>query len=190
MSDSSDMSANSTPPDIRQEANETYDTLLSSKSKSKYETCYKKFMDWTLVNGIKNISENVLTAYTKLCSFLKLKSIGYKTKKSKNLTPEQIKHFLLKAPNREYPFTKDLEMVIKCLICKAPFKKGENRSYHRIPKKLERKRKWLLAIGKDFVIRNTHICSDHFVKSDFILKPSGVKYLKHYYLNIENIDHT
>ncbi|KAJ8967799.1 hypothetical protein NQ317_013587 [Molorchus minor] len=38
----------------------------------------------------------------------------------------------------------------------------------------ERKTKWLSAIGKDFVIRNTHICSNHFVKSDFILKPSGV----------------
>ncbi|KAJ8979476.1 hypothetical protein NQ317_009463 [Molorchus minor] len=136
-----DMSLNSTPPDIRQEANETYDTLLPSKSKSKYETCYKKFMDWTLVNGIKNISENVLIAYMKklscdikpstlwttysmlktminiknnidisiypkLRSFLKLKSTGYKTKKSKILTPEQIKHFLLKAPNREYLFTK------------------------------------------------------------------------------------
>ncbi|KAJ8978946.1 hypothetical protein NQ317_003007 [Molorchus minor] len=26
----------------------------------------------------------------------------------------------------------DLEMVIKCLICKAPFKQGENRSFHRL----------------------------------------------------------
>ncbi|KAJ8985899.1 hypothetical protein NQ317_010656 [Molorchus minor] len=33
----------------------------------------------------------------------------------------------------------DLEMVIKCLICKAPLKKGENRSFHRIPKKLREK---------------------------------------------------
>ncbi|KAJ8985022.1 hypothetical protein NQ317_016933 [Molorchus minor] len=94
MSDSSDMSLNSTPPDIRQEANETYDTLLPSKSKSKYETCYKN--------------------YPKLCSFLKLKSTGYKTKKSKIVTPEQIKHFLLKAPDREYLFTKWVVEKIYC----------------------------------------------------------------------------
>ncbi|KAJ8985412.1 hypothetical protein NQ317_017041 [Molorchus minor] len=144
-----DFTLYSTPPDIRQEANETYDTLLPSKSKSKYETCYKKFMDSTLMNGIKNISENVLTAYMKklscdikpstlwrtysmlktminiknnidissypkLCSFLKLKSTGYKTKKSKILTPEQIKHYLLKAPNREYLFTKWVVEKIYC----------------------------------------------------------------------------
>ncbi|KAJ8984854.1 hypothetical protein NQ317_013055 [Molorchus minor] len=163
MSDSSDMSLNSTPPDIRQEANETYDTLLPSKSKSKYETCYNKFMDWTLVNGIKNISENVLTAYMKklscdikpstlwttysmlktminiknnidissypkLRSFLKLKSTGYKTKKSKILTPEQIKHFLLKTPDREYLFTKKSGNNLTLTLIEKQFRKHKFQS--------------------------------------------------------------
>ncbi|KAJ8981070.1 hypothetical protein NQ317_007207 [Molorchus minor] len=33
--------------------------------------------------------------------------------------------------NNVFP-TRDIEMVIKCLICKALFKKGENRSFHRL----------------------------------------------------------
>ncbi|KAJ8980674.1 hypothetical protein NQ317_013286 [Molorchus minor] len=50
-----------------------------------------------------------------------------------------------------YSQIQDLEMVIKCLICKAPFKKGENRSFHR-------KRKWLSAIGKDRLYRQVSTC--------------------------------
>ncbi|KAJ8979176.1 hypothetical protein NQ317_018998 [Molorchus minor] len=65
---------------------------------------------WTTYSMLKtmiNIKNNIdISSYPKLCSFLKLKSTGYKTKKSKILTPEQIKHFLLKAPYREYLFTK------------------------------------------------------------------------------------
>lgn len=141
MSDSSDESINCTPPDIRLAAKETYNTLLPQKSKSKYELCYKKFMDWILVNGIKHISENVVTAYMKKMSgeikpstlwttysmlktminvknnidistypklrcFLKLQSTGYKSKKSKILRPEEIKKFLLEAPDHDYLFTK------------------------------------------------------------------------------------
>ncbi|KAJ8979835.1 hypothetical protein NQ317_009594 [Molorchus minor] len=123
----------------------------------------KKFMDWTLENGIKNISENVLTAYMKklscdikpsalwttysmlktminiknnidissypkLCSFLKLKSTGYKTKKSKILTPEQIKHFLLKAPNREYLFTKKSGNNLTLTLIEKQFRKQKFQS--------------------------------------------------------------
>ncbi|KAJ8973215.1 hypothetical protein NQ317_013447 [Molorchus minor] len=53
-------------------------------------------------------------SYPKPCSLLKLKSTGYKTKKSKFLTPEQIKHFLLKPPDREYLFTKRVVEKIYC----------------------------------------------------------------------------
>lgn len=145
MSDVSDCDSsddlNDTPSDINLDVKETYSTLLRQKTKSKYEFCYKKFMEWTLVNGITNISENIVTAYMKkmsseikpstlwttysmlktminiknnidistypkLRNFLKLQSNGYKSKKSKILTPEQIKKFLLEAPDVEYLFTK------------------------------------------------------------------------------------
>ncbi|KAJ8968840.1 hypothetical protein NQ314_002067 [Rhamnusium bicolor] len=68
MSDSSEESINDTPPDIHLAANETYETLLPQQSKNKYEFCYKKFMNWTLANGIENTSENVLTDYVKKLS--------------------------------------------------------------------------------------------------------------------------
>lgn len=141
MSDSDEETINSTPPNIRLEANQTYEALLPEKSKSKYELSYKKFMDWMLEHEVKNISENVLTAYMKylskdlrpstlwttysmlrtmlnikknvdistyckLKSFLKLKSSGYKPKKAKILTSEEMKTFLLEAPDEEYLFTK------------------------------------------------------------------------------------
>lgn len=67
-SESSDESMNGTPPDIRATANEMYETLVPQKSKTKYECTYKKFMDWTSINKIKSISENVVTAYMKKLS--------------------------------------------------------------------------------------------------------------------------
>lgn len=48
-----------------------------------------------------NISE-----YLKLKAFLKRTSDGYKPKKSKTLTSEQIHQFLFKAPDDKYLFTK------------------------------------------------------------------------------------
>jgi hypothetical protein len=59
-----------------------------------------------------NISE-----YLKLRAFLKRKSDGYKPKKSKTLTSEQINQFLLKAPDDKYLFTKvDTFRVIPCQV--------------------------------------------------------------------------
>ncbi|KAJ8977497.1 hypothetical protein NQ317_017115 [Molorchus minor] len=43
---------------------------------------------------------------------------------------EQIQHYQRELEDLRVQL-QDLEMVIKCLICKAPFKQGENRSFHR-----------------------------------------------------------
>ncbi|KAJ8956854.1 hypothetical protein NQ318_014269 [Aromia moschata] len=70
-------------------------------------------------------------------------------------------------------------MVRKCFVCEVPFRKGENRSFHRFPKNLERRRAWRLGIGKynAIISINTYVCSDHFLETDFVTKPSGLKYL-------------
>ncbi|KAJ8983478.1 hypothetical protein NQ317_014936 [Molorchus minor] len=69
-------------------------------------------------------------------------------------------------------------MAIKCLICKAASKKGKNRSFHRFPKCMERRRKWVKALAIENLPRNTFVCSDHFTPGDFTTKPSGVLWLR------------
>lgn len=65
---------------------------------------------WTTYSMIKsmlNIKNNTdISKYAKLQAFLKLKSSGYKSKKSKVLTAKEINTFLLEAPDDKYLFTK------------------------------------------------------------------------------------
>jgi hypothetical protein len=65
---------------------------------------------WAIYSMLRmtiNLKNNVdISKYPRLCSFLKRKSDGYRPKKSKILTPQQIKEFLSSAPDKEYLFTK------------------------------------------------------------------------------------
>jgi hypothetical protein len=58
-----------------------------------------------------NINHNIrLGKYTKLLAFLKRKNAGYKPKKTKILSKQQVDNFLHNAPNEKYLATK-----VKCL---------------------------------------------------------------------------
>lgn len=65
---------------------------------------------WTTYSMLKTMLKsrnNIdISTYTRCLSFLKFQSSGYKCKKSLTLTSEQIRRFLLEAPDREYLFTK------------------------------------------------------------------------------------
>lgn len=65
---------------------------------------------WAIYSMLRttiNLKNNVdISKYPKLCAFLKRKSDGYRPKKSKILTPQQIREFLSSAPDEEYLFTK------------------------------------------------------------------------------------
>lgn len=52
-----------TPPNITKAAEEASTSLLPVKSRERYETVYRKFMEWRLRNNIKSFSENVMLAY-------------------------------------------------------------------------------------------------------------------------------
>lgn len=53
----------STPPDVLEQATSAATQILPEKSRSRYETLYKKFMDWRLEKNVTSYSENVLLAY-------------------------------------------------------------------------------------------------------------------------------
>ncbi|XP_044262163.1 multifunctional protein ADE2 isoform X3 [Tribolium madens] len=62
---------------------------------------------YSMLRTTLNLKNNVdISKYFKLGAFLKRKSDGYKPKKSKTLTPQQIKEFLSSAPDKDYLFTK------------------------------------------------------------------------------------
>ncbi|KAF2883947.1 hypothetical protein ILUMI_22239 [Ignelater luminosus] len=54
---------------------------------------------------------NYITNYGKLKAFLKRKSGGYNSRKSKTLTPEEIKTFIKGAPNDQYLLVKAVLVV-------------------------------------------------------------------------------
>lgn len=72
---------------------------------------------WTTYSMLKTmlkLRNNIdISTYTRCMSFLKFQSSGYKCKKSLTLTSEQIKRFLLEAPDQEYLFTK-VSFSCKC----------------------------------------------------------------------------
>jgi hypothetical protein len=60
-----------------------------------------------MLRSTLNLKNNIdIRKYPKVCSFLKRASDGYKPKKSKTLTPQQIQEFLTTAPDEKYLFTK------------------------------------------------------------------------------------
>jgi hypothetical protein len=65
---------------------------------------------WTTYSMLRttlSIKENVdISKFCKLRSFLKLKSSGYKSKKSCVLSSNQIKQFINEAPDNKFLFTK------------------------------------------------------------------------------------
>lgn len=52
-----------TPPEVRAAAEANTLHLLPSKSKSRYEQSYNKFMNWRKANKVRSFSENILLAY-------------------------------------------------------------------------------------------------------------------------------
>lgn len=130
-----------TPPEILEKAANTTEKLLPTKSRTRYEIVYQKFMDWRIKNKINSFSENVLLAYfgdlmeqfkpssiwaiysmlrtvisiknnvnietyPKLKAFLKRQSEGFKSKKSKIFSSDEISKFLNEAPDSQYLLTK------------------------------------------------------------------------------------
>ncbi|XP_064212309.1 uncharacterized protein LOC135265892 [Tribolium castaneum] len=62
---------------------------------------------YSMLRTTLNLKNNIdISKYPKLCKFLKNKSSGYNPKKSRILTPEQIKEFLCSAPDENYLFSK------------------------------------------------------------------------------------
>ncbi|RVE54348.1 hypothetical protein evm_000833 [Chilo suppressalis] len=75
---------------------------MSEKLKS--PTLWTKF---SMLKSILGIHHNIdMTKYSKLIAFLKRKSEGYKGKKSKTFSPDQIKKFMSEAPDKIYLFSK------------------------------------------------------------------------------------
>src|SRR5699024_657112 len=52
-----------TPPEIKDSANEAIANLLPEKSKARYESTYRKFLEWCKRHKVKKYSENCLLAY-------------------------------------------------------------------------------------------------------------------------------
>jgi len=137
-----------TPPEILEQAATTSNNLLPMKSKDRYESVFKKFMNFRSQNHVKSFSENVLLAYfgniskefkpsslwaiysiirnmlsikenidiatyPKLKVFLKRQSDGFRSKKSKTLTAEEINRFIKEAPNESYLFMKVRAKLLK-----------------------------------------------------------------------------
>ena len=51
------------PNEISDKCNEAKGQLIPSKSKERYEKEYQEFCSWKAVNGVKEVSEDVLLAY-------------------------------------------------------------------------------------------------------------------------------
>lgn len=65
------------------------------------------WVKYSMIKSTLNIYNEVdITKYSKLIAFLKRNSQGYKGKKSKTFTAEQINKFLNEAPDTLYLFTK------------------------------------------------------------------------------------
>lgn len=71
---------------------------------------YKPSSLWSIYSMLKstlNIKNDIdISTYPKLKAFLKRRSSGYKAKKAKILTADQINKFIVNAPNEEYLFLK------------------------------------------------------------------------------------
>ncbi|KAJ8910029.1 hypothetical protein NQ315_003459, partial [Exocentrus adspersus] len=68
----------------------------------------------------------------------------------------------------------------KCDVCDYKTVRSDRMRRHKFPKNKERRNSWLaiLGISESMITNYTVVCSDHFRENDFILKPSGLKYLR------------
>lgn len=66
---------------------------------------------YSMIKTMLNVKHNIdLSKFSKLTSLLKRKNVGYKPKKSKVLTAEQVDKFLMEAPD-------DTFLMVKVSIC-------------------------------------------------------------------------
>lgn len=72
------------------------DKSQSAKSSTLWST-------YSMLKSTININENIdITRYSKLVPFLKKKSVGYRSKKSKVLTRDDVQRFLVEADDENY----------------------------------------------------------------------------------------
>lgn len=53
--------------------------------------------------------------------------------------------------------------------------------FDRFPNNPSKRKPWLYALGmseRSFLQKYTYVCSEHFHVQDFVIKPSGVRYLR------------
>jgi integrase len=82
----------------------TYFNHLSNNEHLKSSTLWSHY---SMLKAELNINHNIrLGKYTKLLAFLKRKNAGYKPKKTKILSKQQVDNFLHNAPNEKYLATK------------------------------------------------------------------------------------
>ncbi|CAG9813048.1 unnamed protein product [Phaedon cochleariae] len=73
-------------------------------------------------------------------------------------------------------------MVMKCFVCSAEWNRNSFRTFHRIPKDSEKRRRWAEFLGLTDNYTNmdiVRVCSAHFPVDDFIMKPGGKRCLKY-----------
>ncbi|KAJ8916922.1 hypothetical protein NQ315_013393 [Exocentrus adspersus] len=92
-----------TPTEIREVANNTIGQLLPTE-KFQSSTLWKTY---SMLRTTLNIKHNInISKYLKLKSFLKRKSVGFRAKKSKVLSAQEVNTFIKEAPNEIHLGTK------------------------------------------------------------------------------------
>ncbi|KAB0790716.1 hypothetical protein PPYR_13573 [Photinus pyralis] len=75
----SDEELTSTPPELRELADNAVNDLVLSKSKNEYQKEYEKFESWRIENKVQTLTENVLLAYFEILSKTYKSSTLWKT---------------------------------------------------------------------------------------------------------------
>ncbi|XP_050304692.1 uncharacterized protein LOC126742159 [Anthonomus grandis grandis] len=62
-------------------------------------------------------------------------------------------------------------MVKSCVVCAATWQKGDlSRSFHKLPNDHAQRLQWISLLGINTFKTNVFVCSDHFLKSDFLFE--------------------
>ncbi|KAJ8915479.1 hypothetical protein NQ315_003242 [Exocentrus adspersus] len=113
MSDSEDL-----PSGIEEAATSAVSTLLPSKSRDKYKKIYNRELSksysssslwafYSMIRAVASMKNNIdISKDAQLQAFLKRKSEGYKPKKSRTFTKEEIARFLKEADDKKFLLTK------------------------------------------------------------------------------------
>ncbi|KAJ8915486.1 hypothetical protein NQ315_003249 [Exocentrus adspersus] len=114
--------------ELEEAVKEVMDGILPKKSRKIYEAQYDTFKSKTLSSStlwahysmlktMLNVKRNIdVSKFYKLSAFLKRKSEGYKPKKAKVLTLDQIDKFLLEAPDKDFLMIK-VALIFWCRRC-------------------------------------------------------------------------